>query len=73
MVGADKLPAAPGGPQGEFYLAKVEATKEGLEELGKLTIQPGMPTDVIFKTGERTFMSYLFKPITDRFAKAFKD
>jgi len=73
MVGADKLPAAPGGPQGEFYLAKVEATKEGLEELGKLTIQPGMPTDVIFKTGERTFLSYLFKPITDRFAKAFKD
>ena len=73
MVGADKLPAAPGGPQGEFYLAKVEATKEGLEELGKRTIQPGMPTDVIFKTGERTFMSYLFKPITDRFAKAFKD
>jgi len=73
MVGADKLPAAPGGPQGEFYLAKVEATKEGLEELGNLKIQPGMPTDVIFKTGERTFMSYLFKPLTDRFAKAFKD
>ena len=73
MVGADKMPATPGGPQGEFYLAKVEATKEGLEELGKLTIQPGMPADVIFKTGERTFLSYLFKPITDRFAKAFKD
>jgi protease secretion system membrane fusion protein len=73
MVGADKLPAAQGGPQGEFYLAKVEATKEGLEELGKLTIQPGMPADVIFKTGERTFLSYLFKPISDRFAKAFKD
>lgn len=73
MVGADKLPAAQGGPQGEFYLAKVEATKEGLEELGNLKIQPGMPTDVIFKTGERTFMSYLLKPITDRFAKAFKD
>ena len=73
MVGADKLPAAQGGPQGDFYLAKVEATKEGLDELGKLTIQPGMPADVIFKTGERTFMSYLFKPITDRFAKSFKE
>ena len=73
LVGADKLPAAPGGPQGDFYLAKVEATKEGLEELGRLTIQPGMAADVIFKTGERTFMSYLFKPITDRFAKSFKE
>jgi protease secretion system membrane fusion protein len=73
MVGADKLPAAQGGPQGEFYLAKVEATKEGLVELGNLKIQPGMTTDVIFKTGERTFMSYLFKPITDRFARSFKN
>jgi protease secretion system membrane fusion protein len=75
LVGADKLPAQPGGPSGEgdFYLAKVEATKEGLEELGNLKIQPGMPVDVIFKTGERTFMSYLFKPILDRSFKAFKD
>jgi protease secretion system membrane fusion protein len=73
LVGADKLPAAPGGPQGEFYLAKVEATKEGMAELGNLQIQPGMTVDVIFKTGERTFMSYLFKPISDRFARSFKN
>jgi len=72
MVGADKLPSA-NGQGSEFYLAKVEATKEGLEELGNLKVQPGMPADVIFKTGERTFMSYLFKPISDRFAKSFKD
>jgi protease secretion system membrane fusion protein len=73
LVGADKLPAPPGGAQGEFYLAKVEATKEGLAELGNLQIQPGMTVDVIFKTGERTFMSYLLKPITDRFARSFKN
>ena len=75
MVGPDKMPAQPGAPAGpnDFYLAKIEATKEGLEDLKDAKIQPGMQTDVIFKTGERTFMSYLFKPITDRFAKAFKD
>jgi protease secretion system membrane fusion protein len=75
MVGADKLPPSPGAPPGasDFYLAKVEATPQGLKELGKLKIQPGMSTDVIFKTGERSFMSYLFKPITDKLAKAFKD
>jgi protease secretion system membrane fusion protein len=43
-----------------------------MQELGNLKIQPGMPVDVIFVTGERTFMSYLFKPISDKFAKAFK-
>lgn len=71
LVGADKQPGAQGGAE-EFYLAKVEATPEGLDKLGKLVIQPGMPADVIFKTGERTFMSYLLKPLTDKFALAFK-
>jgi hypothetical protein len=28
---------------------------------------------VIVKTGERTFMSYLLKPIIDRLAISFKD
>jgi len=32
-----------------------------------------MPVDVIFKSGERTFLSYLLKPLTDKLAKAFKD
>ena len=73
MVGADKMPAEQ-GQGGEYYLAKVEATKEGLAELGSdVTIQPGMPVDVIFKTGERTFLSLLFKPFGDRFARSFED
>ena len=72
LVGADKQPAAAGGPPGDFYLAKVEATQDGLNKLGSAKIQPGMPVDVIFKTGERTFMSYLLKPLSDKFAMAFK-
>jgi multidrug efflux pump subunit AcrA (membrane-fusion protein) len=36
-------------------------------------LQPGMPVDVIIKKGERTFMSYLLKPLTDKVAPAFKD
>jgi protease secretion system membrane fusion protein len=71
LVGADKLPASETSKE-EYYLAKVQATKEGLAELGKNEIQPGMPVDVVFKTGERTFFSYLLKPITDRFAVSFK-
>ena len=72
LVGADKQPAAAGGPPGDYYLAKVEATKEGMDKLGDVKIVPGMPVDVIFKTGQLTFMSYLLKPITDKFALAFK-
>jgi protease secretion system membrane fusion protein len=32
-----------------------------------------MPVEVIIKKGERSFMSYLLKPLFDRLAQAFKD
>ena len=73
LVNPDKITAGPGEQGGDYYLAKVEASKEGLVELGNLKILAGMPVDVIFKTGERTFLSYLLKSITDRTARAFKD
>jgi protease secretion system membrane fusion protein len=71
LVGADRI-TDPKNAQNEYYLSQVEATKEGLHLLKNLTIQPGMPVDVIFKTGERTFLSYMLKPLTDKLAKAFK-
>lgn len=72
LVGADKQPAS-SQSEGEFYLAQVETTKEGLELLGANKIQPGMPVEVIVKTGERSFMTYLLKPLTDRLARSFKE
>ena len=71
LVGADLLPAEK--EQDEYYLAMIETTAQGLATLGGLEVQPGMPVEVIVKNGERTFMSYLVKPITDSFAVAFKD
>lgn len=71
VVGADKVPGAT--PQeGEYYLAQVHTTKEGVQLLGALKVQPGMPVDVVVKSGERSFMSYLLKPLSDQMAKAFK-
>jgi protease secretion system membrane fusion protein len=71
VVGADKEPAQ--NPNEEFYLGQVEVSKEGLVKLAGLKVQPGMPVDVIIKAGERTFMSYLLKPLSDKFSAAFKD
>ncbi len=71
VVGADKVPGT--NPQNEYYLAEVETTTEGLTLLGDKTIQPGMPVEVVIKTGERSFLSYLVKPLSDRFARSFKD
>lgn len=73
LVGADKLSGTPPAKPAEYYLAQVETTSEGLQRLGDKVVQPGMPVEVIVKTGERSFFSYLIKPISDRFARSFKD
>ena len=72
VVAADKVAGA-NPNEGEFYLGQVETTKEGIELLKGLRVQPGMPVDVVVKAGERTFMSYLLKPLSDKTARAFKD
>jgi protease secretion system membrane fusion protein len=71
VVGADKIVSV--NPQeGEYYMAQIKTTQEGLTLLGSLKLQPGMPVDVVIKSGERSFMSYLLKPLSDKLAKAFK-
>lgn len=49
-----------------YYKIKVQVAPEGVEILKGLQVRPGMPVDVFVKTGERSLMSYLLKPIVDR-------
>jgi protease secretion system membrane fusion protein len=73
LVGADKLPPLPPQFPTEYFLALIEPTPEGYRLLADKSIGPGMPVEVIIKKGERSFMSYLLKPLFDRLAQAFKD
>ena len=56
-----------------YYLARVNVTPEGLKSLGKRQMQPGMPAEVIFKTGERSLLTYLLHPLTKRMAASMKE
>lgn len=51
-----------------YYKVRIRVTQEGSKLIAdkKLDIKPGMPVDLFVKTGERTMMSYLLKPIIDR-------
>ncbi|MBC7860804.1 MAG: HlyD family type I secretion periplasmic adaptor subunit [Burkholderiaceae bacterium] len=51
-----------------YYKVRARVTPEGVKliEKNKLNIQSGMPVDMFIKTGERTMMSYLLKPLLDR-------
>ena len=49
-----------------FYKIQVQVTEKGMRKLHDNKVRPGMPAEVFVVTGERTMMSYLLKPITDR-------
>jgi protease secretion system membrane fusion protein len=48
-------------------------TAEGMKLVESLEIRPGMPVELFVKTGERTMMNYLFKPILDHLNMALKE
>jgi protease secretion system membrane fusion protein len=56
-----------------YFLARIAITKEGLKTLGARQLQPGMPAEVVFKTGERSMLTYLLHPLTKRMAAAMKE
>jgi Multidrug resistance efflux pump len=56
-----------------YFLARIRVTEQGMATLAERTLLPGMPADVMIKTGERTFFEYLAKPLTDRLATAFRE
>lgn len=58
-----------------YYSARIGITPKGEEEMrrNKITPQPGMQTDVVILTGERTFLQYLIKPLFSRLALGMKE
>ncbi|MDF3827337.1 MULTISPECIES: HlyD family type I secretion periplasmic adaptor subunit [unclassified Pseudocitrobacter] len=70
-VSADRL--IDEATQQPYYLAEVQVSREGVKLLGDYKIKAGMPASVTIKTGERTFLSYLFKPLLARLELAFKE
>lgn len=56
-----------------YYKARVAVDSEELEALEDVTLYPGMPADVLIKTGSRTLLTYLFAPIRDSFSKSFRE
>lgn len=65
-VSGDLLTDPPTGVT--YYLARVVVTPKGMKQLGKRQMQPGMPVEVVLRTGERSMLTYLMHPLTKRLA-----
>lgn len=71
QVSADVLAEPKQGAQ--YFKAVVEVTPEGMGQLRDLKIRAGMPAEVFVRTGERTLLNYLVKPLTDRLNRALTE
>ncbi len=67
------LIADPANPQMSHYLARLQVTPDGMKALGARQMQPGMPAEVVIKTGERSMLTYLLSPLLKRVAGAMKE
>ncbi|TDV88245.1 epimerase transport system membrane fusion protein [Halomonas alkaliantarctica] len=58
----------------KYYRARVGVTEEGYTQMNdRMQLLSGMPAEVMLRTGERTFASYIAKPITDMLARALRE
>ena len=67
-VSADSLTDEATGQ--DYFEAKVELAQEDLELLGEYQLVPGMPAEVLVKTGNRTLIGYLTSPLQRMFDNA---
>lgn len=71
QVSADRLlDEKTGSP---YYKIRAQVAPEGAAMVARLHVRAGMPVDVFVRTGERTMMSYLLKPLFDRASTALSE
>lgn len=58
--------------QQSFFLARIALNPPDLSR-ERLNLRSGMPAEVHIQTGSRSLLSYIFKPLRDQFARAFRD
>lgn len=57
-----------------FFRAEIALNPGEMEKLAEGTILlPGMPVEAFIRTGDRSPMAYLIKPMADYFARAFRE
>ena len=56
-----------------FFKASIDVTPEGMVNLRKNEIRAGMPAEIFVRSGERTAMNYLLKPLLDRVRRSMTE
>jgi HlyD family secretion protein len=71
---SQQQPAAPLPFHHQSYIVRVKLDDEDTQKkIADFRPTPGMPADVYIKTGERTFIEYMLRPLLDSFSRAFRE
>lgn len=57
----------------EYFVARAMIAGPSPPRIADRPITPGMPVEVFVTTDKRTALSYLVKPLTDQFSRAFRE
>jgi HlyD family secretion protein len=56
-----------------YYTARIAPGSDLAEKLGRQALKPGMPVEAFIATDKRSALSYIVKPLTDQFMRAFRE
>jgi HlyD family secretion protein len=56
-----------------YYTVRIALPEDEIAKSAHLKLVPGMPVEAHVRTGDRTIMSYLTKPLTDQVTKAWRE
>lgn len=56
-----------------YYTIRIALPPDQVARLGDVKLVPGMPVEAFVQTGDRTVLSYLIKPLSDHFNRAFRE
>lgn len=59
--------------QQRYFVGRVKITRDAAVTAGVPPLKPGMPVDVFIRTGDRTALSFLLKPLVDQASRAFRE
>jgi HlyD family secretion protein len=71
-ISADHLVAVDKSEQ-SYYVARLHIDQALPDQISADQIYPGMPVETFVATGERTFASYLVRPLLDSMGRAFRE
>ncbi|MEX0372760.1 HlyD family type I secretion periplasmic adaptor subunit [Spiribacter roseus] len=69
-ISADRLSTQTGL---SYFAVDIALLAEGLEDQPEVRLRPGMPAEVLIRTGAQSPMDYLLKPLSDAFSRALRE